>query len=166
MDNQNNKSGLAGLIQKGGVFAGIPGTNPREVLTSLLEIIPLPASAPRGELLKAVLEREALMSTAIGCGIALPHPRNPLVSRDEEQFLIIAFLKNPVDWRALDSLPVHTALLAVSSSPKQHLRTLSEINFFCQQESFRELLVKRSPQERIIKVIQEAERAWKSTTLS
>ncbi|MDR2103419.1 MAG: PTS sugar transporter subunit IIA [Treponema sp.] len=163
MDNQN-KSRLADLIQRGGVFAGIPGTNPTEALTNLLEVIPIPLSASRGELLKAVLEREALMSTSIGYGIALPHPRNPLISSDEEQFLIIAFLKNPVDWRALDGIPVHTALLAVSSSAKQHLRTLSEINFFCRQESFRQLLLDRAPQERIINAIREAEQAWKSTT--
>jgi PTS system nitrogen regulatory IIA component len=161
MDNQTEEAGLAALIQRGGVFYDISGAAPAEVLTNLLKVIPAPASVSREELLKAVLEREALMPTAIGHGIALPHPRNPLINKPHEQCVVIAFLKNPVDWRALDGIPVHTVLLAVSASARQHLRTLSGVNFFCQQESFRDLLQSRSSQERIIEVIQEAEQAWK-----
>jgi PTS system nitrogen regulatory IIA component len=163
MDNQTEKQGLAALVQRGGVFYDIPGTTPTEVLTNLMAAVPVPPSAAPGELLKAVLEREALMPTAIGRGIALPHPRNPLISSPDEQFLVIAFLKNPVDWRALDGIPVHTVLLAVSSSAKEHLRTLSGVNFFCQQEFFLKLLENRSSRERIIAAIVETERNWKFT---
>jgi PTS system nitrogen regulatory IIA component len=166
MNNQTEEAGLAALIQRGGVFYDISGTTPVEVLTNLLELIPAPASVSREELLKAVLEREALMPTAIGHGIALPHPRNPLISKSDEQRVVIAFLKNPVDWSALDGVPVHTVLLAVSASAKEHLRTLSGVNFFCQQQSFRDLLQSRSSRERIIEVIHEAERAWKSAAPS
>ncbi|MDR3166690.1 MAG: PTS sugar transporter subunit IIA [Treponema sp.] len=166
MDNQTEKEGLAALVQRGGVFYDIPGTNPTEVLTNLLKLVPAPASLAPGELLQAVLEREALMPTAIGHGIALPHPRTPLIKNPDEQFLVLAFLKNPVDWRALDGIPVHTVILAVSASAKQHLRILSGINFFCQQEFFLQLLKNRSSQDRIITVIRETERTWKFTTPS
>ncbi|MDR2101702.1 MAG: PTS sugar transporter subunit IIA [Treponema sp.] len=166
MDNQIEKEGLTALIQRGGVFYDIPGTNPTEVLTNMLELIPAPASLPPGELLRAVLEREALMPTAIGHGIALPHPRNPLVKNPDEQFLVFAFLQNPVDWRALDGIPVHTVILAVSASAKEHLHTISGINFFCQQESFLQLLENRSSRDRIIAVIRETEQTWKFTTPS
>jgi PTS system nitrogen regulatory IIA component len=65
-----------------------------------------------------------------------------------------------VDWKALDGKPVHTALLIVSASAKLHLHTLSRINFFCQQEGFRELLERRADLEEITKTIREAEAAW------
>jgi PTS system nitrogen regulatory IIA component len=100
------------------------------------------------------------MSTAVGHGISLPHPRNPLITDTHEQFVAIAFPKRNVDWSALDGAPVHTVILIVSASAKLHLRTLSQINFFCQQESFRALLENRASREEIIKVIGDAEEAW------
>jgi PTS system nitrogen regulatory IIA component len=153
--------GLIQLIEQGGVVSDIPGATPLEVLTNLIKTVMLPPEISREVLVQAVLEREALMSTAVGHGIALPHPRNPIIANPQDQFVVIGFLRRQVDWKALDGKPVHTALLIVSSSAKLHLHTLSRINFFCQQESFRELLQNRVSRQRIIEVIQEAERAWK-----
>jgi PTS system nitrogen regulatory IIA component len=147
------------LLRRGGVWYDIPGTTPKEALTHMIETIP--SSADRKLLLEAVLEREALMSTAIGYGIALPHPRNPIIGGADEQFAAVAFLKQPVDWNALDGKPVHTALLIVSSSAKLHLHTLSKINFFCREEKFRALLEKRASPEDIIGAVRETEQAWK-----
>jgi PTS system nitrogen regulatory IIA component len=76
------------------------------------------------------------------------------------RFVAIGFPAAPVDWRALDGKPVHTVLLIVSSVAKLYLRTLSKINFLCQDDRFLALLKARSPRESIIKAIQEAERAW------
>jgi PTS system nitrogen regulatory IIA component len=189
MEEQKPKveNGLIDLITRGGVLYQVPGTTPKEVITGIVETIRLPeallaeppASAPpvaggskpagplvkptkaeRSRLLDAVLEREALMSTAVGHGIALPHPRNPLITDRDDQFVTIAFLKEPVDWHSLDGEPVRTAILIISASPKLHLNTLSRLNFFCQQERFRALLAACAPQEEIIDVIRTAEAAW------
>jgi PTS system nitrogen regulatory IIA component len=154
------EAGLISLIERGGIFSDVPGTTPAEALSSLINTAPLPDIINREELLKAVLEREALMSTAVGHGIALPHPRNPVAAASQDQRVVIGFLRHRVDWKALDRKPIHTVLLIVSSSPKTHLHTLSRINFFCQQESFRELLENRSPQQRIVEVIRKAEADW------
>jgi PTS system nitrogen regulatory IIA component len=100
------------------------------------------------------------MSTAAGHGIALPHPRNPQVQEPDDQFVTIAFLEKPVDWNSLDGAPVHTAILIVSASPKLHLRSLSQISFFCQQDSFRTLLANRASPSEITAAIRAAEQAW------
>jgi PTS system nitrogen regulatory IIA component len=151
---------LVYLIERGGVFYDVPGTMPKEVLTNLIELISPPVFADKKMLLDAVLEREALMPTTIGNGIALPHPRNPLLTDPQAQFVSIAFLKQPVDWKAPDGEEVHTIMLIVSASAKLHLDTLSKINFFCQQEAFRSLMRGRASREDIIRVIGEAERTW------
>ncbi|MDR2486320.1 MAG: PTS sugar transporter subunit IIA [Treponema sp.] len=161
MNEKIEKSGLIQLIKRGGVFSDLPGANPLEVLTGLIQTVPLPDGISREGLLKAVLEREALMPTAIGNGIALPHPRNPIITGPQDQFVVIGFPRQQVDWKALDGKPVHTLLLIVSSSAKLHLRTLSQISFFCHQETFRDLLQKQASQQHIIDVIQEAEGAWR-----
>ncbi|MDR1636088.1 MAG: PTS sugar transporter subunit IIA [Treponema sp.] len=152
---------LAALVERGGIFYGIPGTSPEKILTGLISRLP-GEIAPQGDLLlKAVLEREALMSTGIGRGIALPHPRNPLITDENKQFVAIAFPEIPVDWKALDGRAVHAALLIVSASARLHLHTLSKINFLCRQEEFLELLQNRAPQKAIITAIGEAEKTWR-----
>ncbi|GHV87762.1 hypothetical protein AGMMS50267_01220 [Spirochaetia bacterium] len=154
-----NETGLTTLITRGGVYYQVPGTNPRDLITNLVERLN-PVAVDRDALLKAALEREALMTTAIGHGIALPHPRNPLISSAGDQFVAVAFLEKPVDWQALDGEPVHTALLIVSSSAKLHLHTLSRINYFCQREQFRAFLANRPSPEEIIRVITQEEAVW------
>jgi PTS system nitrogen regulatory IIA component len=155
-----NETGLGGLLERGGVHYSATGKTVRDVLTALIEKVPLPAGVSAETLLQAVTEREALMSTGIGAGIAIPHPRNPVTTAPEEQFAALAFLEKPVDWKALDAVPVHTVLLVVSASAKFHLQTLSEITFFCQQDEFLKLLGERASSEAIIRYIKDTEQTW------
>jgi PTS system nitrogen regulatory IIA component len=150
------------LINRGGVYSGLAGTGAREILTALVNNLQLPpdTALDRRQLLKAALEREDLMTTAIGRGIALPHPRNPPVTDSAHQFVAIAFPEAPVNWNALDGEKVYAAIFIVSASPKLHLSTLSKINYLCQQESFRELLAKHASQEELVRAVAEAEQTW------
>ncbi|MDR2093985.1 MAG: PTS sugar transporter subunit IIA [Treponema sp.] len=152
--------GLAALIKRGGIYYGVQGSNPQEILANIINEADIPASLDRNKLLEAVLERECLMSTSIGEGIALPHPRNPLISETGEQFVRIAFPRDPPDWNSLDGQHIHTVFLIVSASAKLHLHTLSEINYFCRQKEFTELLKKHAPQEELIGMIAEIEKTW------
>ncbi|AEF82603.1 PTS sugar transporter subunit IIA [Leadbettera azotonutricia] len=161
MGISENGESFGELIEHGGIYYKVPGANPKEALTALIGFLPRQEAIQNETLLNAVLEREALMSTSIGRGIALPHPRNPAVSKSEDQFAALAFLEHPVDWNALDGRPVDTLILIVSASAKLHLHTLSKITFFCQQDAFLKLLKKRVPKEDIIKFIKDTERDWK-----
>ena len=160
-DGSTEKSGLAELIVKGGVYSGIKGNTPKEVLSAFIESLFPVTSIPIDRLLTAVLDREALMSTGIGGGIALPHPRNPLAISESEQFVALAFLESPVNWNSLDGDRVDTLLLIVSASARQHLQTLSEITFFCRQEDFCRLLKDRAAPGELLNYIREAENNWK-----
>lgn len=160
MDIEEGES-LAVLVEQGGIFYDVPGTSPEKILAELIARLPGEIVPLRDVLLKAVLEREALMSTGIGRGIALPHPRNPVITDENKQFVAIAFPRIPVDWKALDANAVHTVLLIVSASARLHLHTLSKVNFLCRQEEFLELLQKRASREAIITAIGEAEKTWR-----
>ena len=159
---ETEESGLAELIERGGIYRNIQGTILREVLTALVKIIPPIPTVPPDRLLEAVLEREALMSTSTGRCIALPHPRNPLINAENKQFTALAFLKNPVDWNSLDGERVDTLFFIVSASAKQHLHTLSEINFFCRNNDFYRLLKNRANDKDILQFIRETEESWKT----
>lgn len=154
------QSDLVTLLERGGVFYNISGTSVHEVLSDMTATVPVPESIEAAALLKAITEREELMPTAIGNGIALPHPRSPLITDPKEQRISICFLEQAVDWNALDSVPVRILILIISASPKLHLGTLSKLSFLCRQESFRSLLENRSSREELCDAIREAERAW------
>jgi PTS system nitrogen regulatory IIA component len=151
---------LIELIKRGGNFRIIPGANPGELLANLIRAIDLPPSVDRATLLDAVLEREALMPTAVGNGIALPHPRNPMIAESVDQFVSIAFAEQGLNWGALDGKPVRTVMLILSASPRMHLHTLSRINYFCQQRPFVELLERRASPTEILQIMEETEKTW------
>jgi PTS system nitrogen regulatory IIA component len=160
MKKSEPHNGLGALLEKGGIYYNLKGNTPKEALNALITAISSQQISSPENLLNAVLEREALMSTSIGKGIALPHPRNPLAAEPAEQFAALAFLEKPVDWNALDGKPVDTLLLIVSASAKLHLESLSKITFFCQRDAFLDLLKRRAPSEEIISFITETEQNW------
>jgi PTS system nitrogen regulatory IIA component len=161
---------LSLFLKKGGIYYDVPGTRPREILTWLVNAIPgeLSAAATSGDaaavsrdaLLKAVLEREELMPTAMGNGIALPHPRNPVIQNEEEQCAALAFPSQEIDWGALDGRPVNAVILVVSASAKIHLALLQRITFFCRDKGFCALLQCRAPADEILGYLKTAEAAW------
>jgi PTS system nitrogen regulatory IIA component len=151
---------LHSLLKRGGIYYDVPGKTIKDMMKHYIGMIDLPSELNKDTLLQAVLEREQLMSTGIGQGIALPHPRNPLIEKAEHQSISIGFPKEEINWKALDGKPVYAAILIISASPKLHLHTLSKISFLCRQESFVQLLQNYSSAEKIRKAIQEAEAAW------
>ena len=152
---------LAQLVMRGGIYYNVLGNNCKEVMLNVIGSLPA-LSTQKGEvLLQAVMEREALISTGIENGIALPHPRTPMLNDDEEPFVAIAFPLQSLDWQTTDGSEVHTIFLVVSKSPKQHLDVLSKINFLCQQNEFFSLISTQAPKEEIIASIEKTEKFWR-----
>jgi len=157
----NNEWSLAALVERGGVYYDVPGASPKELIDGLIGLIPSIEAVSPEELRRQIMEREAIVSTGVGHGIALPHPRNPVLEgSNEEPLVAIAFPVMPVNWDTQDGSKVHTVFLIISSSSKQHLSTLSKINFLCQKEKFRSLIEARVSKKEIIEAIKEAENSW------
>ena len=160
MSESGDTPNLNDLLQRMGFFYNLSGETPAEVLKDAVSTIPVPDGVDRGRLLTALLEREGLMPTSVGDGIAVPHPRSALIADPAKQFVSVCFLRQPIDWGSLDGKPVGTAILIFSASPKLHLRTLSRVNYLCRQPGFRSLLKARASREELVAAIAEAERLW------
>jgi PTS system nitrogen regulatory IIA component len=124
---QSRLPGLAEAIRAGGVHRGISGKDKSEVLRAVVDRLPLPGKGERELLHRVLLAREALGSTGFGNGIAIPHPRNPIVLRIPRPEVAICYIEPPVDFEALDGKPVHTLFTVVSSSTRTHLHFLALI---------------------------------------
>jgi nitrogen PTS system EIIA component len=157
----NNEWTLTALVDRGGVYYNVPGVSPKDLIAGMIGLMPPVKAVASEELHRQIMEREAIVSTGVGHGIALPHPRNPvLAGSNEEPLVAIAFPVMPVDWDTQDGSKVHTVFLIISASAKQHLNTLSKINFLCQKEKFRNLIEARVSKNEIIAAIKEAENSW------
>jgi PTS system nitrogen regulatory IIA component len=90
------------------------------------------------EIIAALLHnRETLMSTSIGNGISLPHPRVPILLGQEKPLLNFFFVKEPLKIDSVDGKPVHTFILLISQSIKQHLSLLAHLSYLLSKELFR-----------------------------
>ncbi len=151
---------LAALIERGGVYYNIPGSTPVEALREAARALVLPKSIDRDNLLTAVLEREALMPTALGHGVAIPHPRNPIISDESLQRVAVFFLKTPVPYNALDRRPVSVFFFILSADAKSHLGILAAVSHLCQRPDFLELLARRPLIEELVAYIARSEASW------
>jgi PTS system nitrogen regulatory IIA component len=101
------------------------------VLHEIVKVLPLPGDVDR-EFLATVLEaREAMGSTGIGGGIAIPHVRNPILLPVEDPFVSLFLLRHPIDFDAVDGQPVHALFVVVSSNIPMHLRILAQLGLCC-----------------------------------
>ncbi len=108
----------------------------------------------------SVLEaREAMGSTGIGDGIAIPHVRNPILLHVEQPFVTLALLPEPVDFDAIDGKPVHALFFVVSPSVPVHLRILAQLGFVLRDDVLRKLLADRAPTDDIIGRIEMLEQS-------
>ncbi len=108
------------------------------------------------KLLRALLEREAVESTGIGRGIALPHAR---CEDFRGNAVAIASLAHSVDFGSPDGRPVDLVFLLAGSqrSPGQQLRTLALLSRLVRVESFLEALRKAASPAEMIEVLRATE---------
>ena len=108
------------------------------------------------EVLGAVEEREAVLSTGIGFGVAIPHARSSAV---QELSLVCGLSPVPVPYDSIDGEPVRLFFLIVGpeSSAGQHIKVLSRIARLVRRESLRQRLCEADTPQRFYAALVDAE---------
>lgn len=145
---------LWNLLQTGGVHRDIVGRDKNEILANIVQVLPLPAEVNREHLLAVIEAREAMGSTGIGDGIAIPHVRNPILLHVDQPQVSLFLLKDPVDFDSMDQLPVHSVFLIISCSIPEHLRILAQLGFALRDPALRELLHQRAASDQLFDRLQ------------
>jgi nitrogen PTS system EIIA component len=150
---------LAQAFELGGVHRDVVGTSREEILQSATELPGIPDGVDRSMLFDLLMARESLGSTSVGRGIALPHPRDPLVLRITEPRVLLCLPRERVDFGAPDGVPVRALFLLLSPSVRVHLRLLARLAYALHDEMFEELLGRAAPSEAMIQRLRELEKA-------
>ncbi|MDP4172523.1 MAG: PTS sugar transporter subunit IIA [Bacteroidota bacterium] len=122
----------------------------REIVSQLK----LSESIDRNIIVELLVNREKLMSTAIGNGIALPHPRIPIVLGFGKPLINFFFLTEPLELNSIDNKPVHTIILIVSQTVKQHLYILAHLSYLLSMAEFRSALENQKSFDEISRLIE------------
>lgn len=148
---------LADALAYGGVAYQVPGSERSEVLQAALQGLPLPEDTDREALLGLFLARERLGTTAVGDGIAIPHPRCPLVMPLPRSAVRLCFLAEPQEFGALDGKPVDTLFLMACRTVHEHLKLLARLATTLRSDAFRQILAARPPQGEILAAVRREE---------
>ena len=149
-DRQKQQVGIIyEAVKAGGIYYDIPGDSREEALKAIVELLPLPQKTNKNLLLEMFIAREKLTSTAVGDGIAMPHVRNPVVLSVDRPSITLCFLKEPVDFKALDHKLVHIVFTLLTSSVKEHMAVISRLAFCLQNPRLQECLRSKAPAEQI-----------------
>ena len=136
---------LSELLSAGGIHHDVGGKDKLGVLREIVRRLPLPPEIDREGLVTTLEAREAMGSTGIGDGIAIPHVRNPILLHVPAPFVTLCLLRDPVDFDAVDGRPVHALFTVISTNVPGHLRILGQLGFALHDEELRSLLSERAP---------------------
>lgn len=157
-----NAISLAAALDKGGVYYDVGGTGPAEVFATLVDQMACIPGKDKALLVEKLEEREALASTGIGKGIAIPHPRDPESLGLPTPAVAACFLSTPVDFQALDGRPVSILFVLLSPAVSVHLQLLSRLSFCLRQEAFVAFLQKRPAPDALMTRLGQMEPAGQS----
>ncbi len=137
------------------ILEDIPGSTKEEILTNLVDILVAKGRLPSREpYLSSLLQREALGTTAVGEGIAVPHAR---VENLESLVMAMVRFKKGVGFGSLDNAPVHLLflVLAPEESTETHLRALAKVVTVLKNKETREKLLQASGPQEIYQILKE-----------
>lgn len=148
---------LSDLLASGGMHTDVGGEDRSGVLREVVARLPLPPDYDR-EFLVTVLEaREAMGSTGIGDGIAIPHARNPILLHVDQPLVALCLLRHPVEFAAVDDMPVHALFVVISPSVPVHLKILARLGLVLRDAELRQMLKTRASTDDIRRRVQELE---------
>ncbi len=139
---------LIRILTEDTVHVGLRGQTKQEIMEELLDILVAAGHVQdRRAALKALLEREAKMPTALQNGLALPHAKTDAVDR---LVAALATKAEGVDFGSIDGLP--TTIFVMTLSPLNragpHIQFLAEIGRILGDEDVRaKVLAAREPSE-------------------
>ena len=149
---------LLDILSGDSTLVDLKGETKQDIIAELVDTLAVgDAISDRAKVLQAVLEREKIMSTGIGDGIAIPHGKSDAV---EKLVAALGTQRRGVDFEALDGEPAYVFFLLVSpanvSGP--HIKALARISRLLKNDDFIKKLIAAETSAEIIEIIETEER--------
>lgn len=140
-----------------GIALDVPAADKTQALESLSTLAEATGLLfDKQHLLDSLVDREALCSTAMPGGVALCHPRRPIPSIIERQFLTFLRTEKPVDFGAEDGEGTTLFFLLCTPDDRSHLHGLARLARVLHPETL-EALKNAGTSEEILDILADAE---------
>lgn len=145
---------ITDFVQQRLIVPQIASRTKPEVIEELAGHLAQTVGLNRPALVRVLLDREKLASTAIGEGVAIPHGK-----LDAAKVLVACIGRSTegIDFESMDGRPTHIffVLVAPESSTGAHLKALARISRLFKSVEFRERLMKAADAADMFQVIAE-----------
>ena len=150
---------LSRLLDKSLIELNLKAKDKEGVLDEIVEIAEAAGViSDREQLLEELKSREEMLSTAVGNGIALPHPRKPNPTWFKKPNILMARSEKGVDFDSPDNKKVHLFFMTCAPSMMVHLRLMAKISKLLHIEGVIDRLMQVSNSDEIIQLLLEMER--------
>ncbi len=139
------------------IHLNLEGAGADAVLEELVARVPGLGAPERSQLVAALRAREAMHSTGVGDGVALPHTRDALSDASRALMVVMGRHLAGVDFRAVDSRPVHLFFLILATNLKEHLALLARLSRMLRRPAVRKALMAAADPAAVVEVIARAQ---------
>ena len=130
-----------------------PGTK-RKVLTQLVRpLLMTSVVSDAANFLVSLLDREAMVSTALCDGIAIPHVRDQETSGIKETCVVLGICPEGTDFDALDGEKTYLFFLVCARTTSEHLRLLAKLTLLVRQPQIVQKFCDCTTKEQVIDLI-------------
>ena len=151
---------LADLLNKDLIKVPLDKKNKEEVIGELIDILVENGKIKnRDAVVSAVMEREKVMSTGVGDGVAIPHGKAEGVNDVVAAFGIS---QEEINFLSIDEKPVHLVFLLIASpdATGPHLKALSRVSRLLNKKEFRAKLLYAKSSSDVLEMIREEEKIY------
>jgi PTS system nitrogen regulatory IIA component len=105
------------------------------------------------------LAREQLLSTGVGNGVAIPHPRDPVPTLKAPAMIVFGRSPAGIDFGAVDGKPVHLFFLLCCQNIEVHLHLMGRLAKLLRNRDFLAKCRECEAPADLVRVVLEFERA-------
>lgn len=156
----SNLMNLFTLLEVQTVYSNLEVKNKKQVINAMIDLLePKMDAVTLKSVREAVFERESVMSTGVGKGLAIPHCKTTAV---DQNYAAFAKLNKPLNFDSIDGEPVQIIFLLVGPDTKQshHIKLLSRISRLMNSASFMDTILKAETAESILEAFKEEEEKY------
>ena len=151
------------FLDEGAVSCDLKATTKEDVIRELVGVLVKTGSIKEKDVPKIVrilLDREALGSTGIGQGVAIPHGKSDCVTR-----LVgaVGVSRNGLNFDSLDGEPaqIFFLLVAPEDSAGPHLKALARISRLLKERHFRDSVIAAQDEKTLLRILREEDQRYR-----
>ena len=157
-DLESGSPTISQLLSAQNIFLNMPHRTKHEVLSAIATLVNLPEEVDRDLLLARLLEREALCTTTLPNGVAIPHtPRTRPRLLAKHDLIAMARTREPIEFGALDGNRTDLFVLVLARDERTHLILLAKVSRLIRERAVQQAMRTSKSPRKILSVIKESE---------